>query len=219
MKIELFIMLVTVLFVVAITIPLLLHYRKVSGAYAKKEGRQTATAVIQSVRDANVYINNKPEFEFELLVQLPDGSSRTVKNRRLMEFSEMTAFQPGSIVQVSYGKENLSDLYIEGYASIGEGGFEKLDFTDPASMEKIAPMLDILPEGTKATVLSALETYKRAMSGDPAEGYADAMKQFPGFVVSPVDTAEEIRKLAELRDQGILTEEEFTAKKRQLLQI
>ena len=219
MNLELFIMLVTVLIVAAITIPLLHHYRKVSGAYAKKAGRQTATAVIQSVRDANVYINNKPEFAFELLVKLPDGSSKTVKNRRLMEFSELNLFQPGAIVQVSYGKENLSDLYIEGFAAVGDSGFSKVDFTDPASMEKFAPMLDVLPEGTKATVLSAIETYKSVMSGNPADGYASVIKQYPGFTASPIDVAEEIRKLAELRDQGILTEEEFTAKKKQLLQI
>lgn len=219
MSLELFIMLVTILIVAAITIPLLHHYRKVSGAFVKKEGRQTTTAVIQSVRDANVYINNKPEFAFELLVKLPDGSSKTVQNRRLMEFSELNMFQPGAVVQVSYGKENLSDLYIEGFAMVGGGEFSIVDFTDPASMEKFAPMLDALPEETKATVLSAIETYKSVMSGNPTDGYVGVIKQYPGFVSSPVDVAEEIRKLAELRDQGILTEEEFTAKKKQLLQI
>jgi Short C-terminal domain len=36
---------------------------------------------------------------------------------------------------------------------------------------------------------------------------------------APVDTAEEIRKLAELHEQGILTDEEFAAKKKQILGI
>lgn len=35
--------------------------------------------------------------------------------------------------------------------------------------------------------------------------------------VAEVDTAEQIRKLAALRDEGLLTDEEFTAKKRQIL--
>nr|WP_316620774.1 SHOCT domain-containing protein [uncultured Ruminococcus sp.] len=32
-------------------------------------------------------------------------------------------------------------------------------------------------------------------------------------------TADEIRKLAQLRDEGVITDEEFTAKKKQLLGI
>lgn len=36
---------------------------------------------------------------------------------------------------------------------------------------------------------------------------------------APASAADEIRKLAALRDEGILTEEEFTAKKKQLLGI
>jgi hypothetical protein len=35
--------------------------------------------------------------------------------------------------------------------------------------------------------------------------------------ISAPSAADEIRKLAELRDAGILTEQEFTAKKRQML--
>jgi hypothetical protein len=49
----------------------------------------------------------------------------------------------------------------------------------------------------------------------------------PGYEAEPayesgppqVDTAEEIRKLAELHEQGILTDEEFAAKKKQILGI
>ncbi|BAU27591.1 uncharacterized protein DUF4429 [Aneurinibacillus soli] len=36
---------------------------------------------------------------------------------------------------------------------------------------------------------------------------------------APIDTAEQIKKFAELRDAGILTEEEFQTKKKQLLGI
>ena len=45
--------------------------------------------------------------------------------------------------------------------------------------------------------------------------------QQPAMTPAPVapDPTEQIRNLAELRDQGILTEDEFTAKKKQLLGI
>jgi len=36
---------------------------------------------------------------------------------------------------------------------------------------------------------------------------------------APIDIADQIKKLADLRDSGILTEEEFNAKKKQLLNI
>jgi len=42
-------------------------------------------------------------------------------------------------------------------------------------------------------------------------------KQSAPAQATQVDVADQIKKLAELRDQGILTEEEFTAKKKDLL--
>jgi len=45
------------------------------------------------------------------------------------------------------------------------------------------------------------------------------MSEESGKTAPEADVAEQIRKLAELRDEGILTEEEFAAKKKQLLGI
>ncbi|MDR7239150.1 SHOCT domain-containing protein [Neobacillus drentensis] len=44
-------------------------------------------------------------------------------------------------------------------------------------------------------------------------------EDFSSIKNSQVDVADQIKKLAELRDSGILTEEEFSAKKKQLLGI
>lgn len=41
----------------------------------------------------------------------------------------------------------------------------------------------------------------------------------PVSYAAPIDVADQIKKLADLRDSGILTEEEFSAKKKQLLGI
>ncbi len=43
--------------------------------------------------------------------------------------------------------------------------------------------------------------------------------QAPATAPAADDTVEQIKKLAELRDQGILTEEEFSAKKKLILGI
>lgn len=42
-------------------------------------------------------------------------------------------------------------------------------------------------------------------------------KAVPQVVLSPLTTLEELKALAELHEQGVLTDEEFAAKKEQLL--
>lgn len=57
----------------------------------------------------------------------------------------------------------------------------------------------------------------------PGKGYVDqnapaaAVQAAPAAAAAPVDAAGEIKKFKELLDSGIITEEEFNAKKRQLL--
>ncbi|MFE2687035.1 PH domain-containing protein [Streptomyces sp. NPDC058251] len=60
-----------------------------------------------------------------------------------------------------------------------------------------------------APVMEAIRSHLRVPGGAPVAQAAPAP--------AAPDTADQIRKLAELRDAGILTEEEFTAKKRQIL--
>lgn len=55
---------------------------------------------------------------------------------------------------------------------------------------------------------SLIEEYQQA---------AHAARTAPQVVAAPPSPADELAKLAALRDQGVLTEEEFTAKKRQIL--
>jgi putative oligomerization/nucleic acid binding protein len=65
----------------------------------------------------------------------------------------------------------------------------------------------------------------QAIAENRAEGFSQGMNQSgtqqSAATPAPVapDPTEQIKNLAELRDQGILTEEEFTAKKKQLLGI
>ncbi len=59
---------------------------------------------------------------------------------------------------------------------------------------------------------------------DNADDFVKAVKaQMPAYKPSTsqpvIDPADQIKKLAELRDAGILTEEEFSAKKKQLLDL
>ncbi len=62
----------------------------------------------------------------------------------------------------------------------------------------------------------------QAIAANRGEGYAEGAQAVPTQSAPPPaqkDPVEQIKQLAELRDQGILTEEEFTAKKAQILGI
>ena len=62
---------------------------------------------------------------------------------------------------------------------------------------------------------SAQRSQQAAQSAQPAEPQA---QQAPAAPAEPDDAAE-IQKYARLKDQGLLTEEEFEAKKKQILGI
>jgi hypothetical protein len=49
------------------------------------------------------------------------------------------------------------------------------------------------------------------------EGYRDAAVQSEATTIQPLSIADELKKFAELRDAGIITDDEFNAKKQQLL--
>ena len=53
----------------------------------------------------------------------------------------------------------------------------------------------------------------------PATGSRQPIRQSQQPAPAPVDVAEELQKFAALRDQGILTEEEFAAQKARLLSL
>ena len=70
----------------------------------------------------------------------------------------------------------------------------------------------------KKGVDKAVEWAEREDTQQPAEAVSAAEAAAPPKTASPdAFVADEIRKLAALRDEGILTEEEFAAKKQQLL--
>ena len=59
----------------------------------------------------------------------------------------------------------------------------------------------------------------QAIAQNRAQGYVQGAQQAPPPAPVAPDAATQIKQLAELHDQGILTDEEFAAKKKQLLGI
>jgi hypothetical protein len=56
-----------------------------------------------------------------------------------------------------------------------------------------------------------------AQQQQPQQQYYDAPPPAPAPAAPEVDTVAQLRELAKLRDDGILTEEEFAAEKRKIL--
>jgi hypothetical protein len=74
--------------------------------------------------------------------------------------------------------------------------------------------------GTAYAVGRHASNQRQEQAADAAyeQGLADAAAAPPPQVApAEPDTVEQLRRLAELRDQGILTEEEFSAEKRKIL--
>lgn len=74
----------------------------------------------------------------------------------------------------------------------------------------------------RGMIMGAAISSSRANKRAAAQANAPVQSAPAQPVVAPSntnDTVEQIKKLAELRDQGILTEEEFSAKKAKLLGI
>jgi hypothetical protein len=72
--------------------------------------------------------------------------------------------------------------------------------------------------GTAYAVGRHASNKRQEQAADAAyeQGLADAAPP-PQVAPAEPDTVEQLRRLAELRDQGILTEEEFSAEKRKIL--
>lgn len=111
-------------------------------------------------------------------------------------------------------------------AGMSKSKFEDFPYERVSSVQHSTGMMygeiTIFAAGNKAHITQLLKAraaeiadYVRERAGG---GTATATPAAPAPASEP-DAADQIRKLADLRDQGILTEEEFSAKKQQILGI
>lgn len=108
--------------------------------------------------------------------------------------------------------------------------FEDIPFSKISSVQQSSGMMlasmVVHASGTKAEISNlnkdmakALAEYVRSRTGDQ-QSQPQTSQQPPAQVSTEVpeaDVADQIRKLGELRDEGLLTDEEFAAKKKDLL--
>jgi hypothetical protein len=76
----------------------------------------------------------------------------------------------------------------------------------------------LLPLISEARHKKLVERQSQFLHVNPASAVLGAAPGAPAAApAAPLDVADQLRKLAELRDQGVLTEEEFAAQKAKLL--
>lgn len=117
------------------------------------------------------------------------------------------------IAGVGYGAYKLTQSQAQ---QVEQASGKKLEDMDETEMENTMNELGIeAQEPTEAEMaqLDAGETQAAAPAAAPAPSAAAP----PAASPSEPSYLEELEKLAQLRDQGILTDEEFEAKKKQLL--
>ena len=116
------------------------------------------------------------------------------ENRRMELTTRVSAFSWGEKITASVAPD--------------ENGGSRVDlFSEP----KVATNVADMGRGKRLLEALAKELEQELGGGEQA----DAVQ--PNAARSALSVADEIRELAKLRDEGILTEEEFTSKKRMLL--
>ena len=123
------------------------------------------------------------------------------------------------IAGVGYGAYKLTQPQAE---QIEQHTGKKLEDLDEEQMETAMDELNIEAEEPTEAEMAQLDSGgapAASTSAAPAASSAAAPAPAPGTPAAPSESSylDELKELAQLHDQGVLTDEEFEAKKKQLL--
>jgi hypothetical protein len=71
-----------------------------------------AQATIQGMRDTGMTVNEMPQIELDLLVQVPGREAYTVTHRQVMAHSVLGQLQPGATIPVHVDPQDQGSLMI-----------------------------------------------------------------------------------------------------------
>ncbi len=117
---------VIVTVVVAVVITVLVRNLSGNSAADKaiKQNGQTAQAVILSIWDTGVTINNNPRIGIKLEVRPPNGAPFQAEVKQVISFLETSQYQPGQMLEVKYAPANPQKVVITAILAGGAiGGF------------------------------------------------------------------------------------------------
>ena len=195
----------------------------------QKTGEQASATVLQ-VWDTGVTVDeHNIQVGLLLDVHYPDHSPHQVKTKALVPRIQPALYQPGMVVQVRYDSKKPDKVIIE---SVGNPS----DNNVSTNIKRVVSSETIIYQGktyNNADDLppEARSKYKKAMStladrdgdGIPdilqgSASNADITQADHSTGTTASDSAEKLRKLKEMLDDGLITYQEYTAKKADILE-
>ncbi len=137
---------------------------------------------------------------------------RRMQRRRIRMRRRRMVLAGGMIAIAVKGTSNAVKLSQQDAQRIEQHTGQKPEDLDEAQLEAAIEALNIETQELTDAEVAAIEA-----AGPEPDAPAAAPATPPAASPSQLDYIEELKKLAELRDMGIVTAEEFEAKKKQLL--
>ncbi|HWQ98941.1 MAG TPA: hypothetical protein VN538_12740 [Clostridia bacterium] len=81
-----------------------------SGDPSKKE---VASGYIESIRETGLFVNNRPQVEFEITLFPPHDAARLITMKQVVGFIELPLYQPGKYVMLSYEAGTYTSVHID----------------------------------------------------------------------------------------------------------
>ncbi len=115
---------VVVTVVVAVVVIVLVRNLSGNSAADKaiKLNGQTAQAVILSIWDTGVLINNNPRIGIKLEVRPPNGTPFEAEVKQVISFLQTSQYQPGQLLEVKYDPVNPTKVVITGIVAGNTAG-------------------------------------------------------------------------------------------------
>jgi len=193
-----------------------------------KQGNQ-ASATVLEVWDTGITIN---EFDIQvgllLEVRPPGHPPYQVKTKALVPRIQPTLYQPGMVVQVRYDPKKPNKVAIEGIGPrVGSGAAASptvmMSAETVSYQGKAYTSVDDLPPEARAKYEKAMS----ALADKDGNGIPDILEGVLGNIsvvqasqstgVPGTDPADKLRKLEEMLDEGLITRQEYEAKKAEIL--
>lgn len=144
-----------------------------SGDPGKKE---VASGYIESIRETGLFVNNRPQVEFEITLFPPHEAARLITVKQVVGFIELPLYQPGKYVMLSYEAGTYTSAHIDSAKPYAVTGAP----FDPQSISDLTRQLTPSLAGqTTGHVISITETgsylddvpvYRILARFTPAEG-------------------------------------------------
>lgn len=186
---------------------------------------EPAEATVLSTRDTGWRTNGRRHIGFELEVRRAGAPPYRAEARLMLPYrSRSIPYPPGSVVQVRVDRDRPERVAIPGATpALGGGVAEGAPALTATGAAVGRAATTIIVDGHQYTSLDELPPQARAAYAQAVEALADRDGDglpdiFGGPAVGPASAPERLRQLKAMLDEGLVTPEEYAAKRAQILE-